>query len=285
MSAASLKPKPNPTIRQWLHAASQTLEAAGIPLARLDAQLLLADALQKDKAWLVAHDDVIVDDAQITLLQTQIERRCRHEPLAYIRQTCEFYGRDFYVDAAVLVPRPESETMIDLLKQLAPTLMQPNYPLTIIDIGTGSGALAISAALELPHAQVSACDIDTDALRVAQRNIAAHAVSVDLLQSDLLPPNHTYQVIIANLPYVPDGHTINQAAMIEPALAIFGGPDGLDLYRRLFMQISNRDAVERPILLFCESLPTQHHALAQLAKEHGYSLQKSEDFIQVFAFA
>jgi len=263
-------------ITDWLTANTKTLEAADVPTARLDCLVLLEDLLGKNKASILAHMDVTLHSDQLSTLRTQVEKRAKHVPLAFIRGHTEFYGREFIITENVLEPRPESETIIELLKKI-------NKVTTIIDVGTGSGALAITATLELPAISTHAVDIDPACLEVAQRNSDKHKTSIVLHQGDLLDPisNETLHeaVILANLPYVPNDYALNQAAMNEPRIAIFGGEDGLDLYRRLFEQI---DAKSRPSHIFTESLPFQHQVLQSIALQHGYTKITEDDFIQVF---
>jgi release factor glutamine methyltransferase len=267
-----------PNIDQWLAQASRQLQAAGISTARLDCLVLLEDCLNTDRTQLLAHGDQKLSREQFLALQTQIEERSQHQPLAYIRGKTEFYGRSFMISKSVLEPRPESETMIDLLKKL-PLEWERT---TIIDVGTGSGALAITAALELPLATLVATDIDPACLAVAGRNAKALGTKVSWHQTDLIKDIEltTPSVIMANLPYVPNDHQLNRAALNEPRLAIFGGPDGLDLYRQLFKQLSEQQ--QPPEAVLTESLPFQHQKLAELAGQHGFNLKQTQDFIQVF---
>jgi release factor glutamine methyltransferase len=269
------------TVSQWLNQATKLLETSGIGTARLDALILLCDCLGKNRAHLLAHPDLkLTRDQQDELLKL-LNRRSHHEPLAYIRGKTEFYGRSFSISKAVLEPRPESEMMIDLLLQKRNELREA----TIIDVGTGSGALAITAKLELPKTKVSAIDVDQKCLELAKENAARHSVSIEYITSDLLLhfPNHVSNspsVILANLPYVPDDYQINSAALHEPRLAIFGGADGLELYRTMFNQLSEwQDA---PLYVFTEALPFQHNALQNIASTQNFNMIAQEDFIQVF---
>jgi release factor glutamine methyltransferase len=268
-------------IEAWLNKSVRHLQAAGVGTARLDALVLLENATGKDRGWLLAHPESELEDKILRQLQQQVERRSRHEPLAYIRGKTEFYGREFIVSNAVLEPRPESETMIDLLKSLT---LPDNA--TIIDIGTGSGALAITAKLELPDTTVTAADIDPKCLEIARKNAGKHGTDISFLQGDLLQPvldagyDLARTTLLCNLPYVPNGFNINTAAGHEPRHAIFGGLDGLDLYRTLFAQLA--DMPTKPLYICCESLPTQHKTLAHLARSRGLALATSEDFIQIF---
>lgn len=260
----------------WLRQATQQLRQAGVETARLDCLVLLEDLLNKNRTHLLAHPDITLSSEQLNVLNEQISRRQRHDPLAYIRGKTEFYGREFIINEHVLEPRPESETMIDLLK----TVPLPPEPY-IADIGTGSGALGITARLELPAAHIVLVDIDHQALAVAQKNVNMFSIKATLLQDDLLANTSIrYDIILANLPYVPDGFHINPAARAEPRVAIFGGEDGLDVYRRFFEQLAQLS--HKPSYIFCESLPPQHDKLTYVAQCSGFQLTRTEDFIQQF---
>lgn len=285
------------TTQDWLQTSSEILNKNGIGTARLDCLVLLEDATGKDRAWLLAHPEenltklFTLQGVTLQQLNSKRRRRAEHQPLAYIRGKSEFYGRDFIVNKNVLEPRPESETMIELLKQLVAgrqSLVASN--LTIVDVGTGSGALAITAKLEIPNAKVIATDIDPKCLVVAKKNAQKLGAKVKFFQDDLLEPflqGYTLQnlqklftVLLCNLPYVPDSFKVNQAAAMEPKIAIFGGSDGLDLYRQLFKQINSLPA--KPYFVLCESMPPQHKKLAVIAKKAGYRLKSTKDFVQLF---
>jgi len=215
-------------------------------------------------------------------LAKKVERRAKHEPLAYIRGFTEFYGRKFRVNKRVLEPRPESETMIDLLKEVVTSnKKQITSGWRIADVGTGSGALGITAALELHNHNVDLFDIDSNALGVAKHNCELHELRLKAAKRDLLRNAHThYDVILANLPYVPTHFHINEAAAREPRIAIFGGSDGLDVYRRLFEQLAGFSW--RPSYIFTEALPPQHPKLTDIASANGLKLKTAQDFIQLF---
>lgn len=262
---------------QWLREAVEKLKKAGIGTARLDVLVLLEDVTGRDRAWLLANPDHELSSAKQAELTKLLNQRATHQPLAYVRGKTEFYGRTFVIMPAVLEPRPESETMIDLLKQLTDLPPEPR----IADVGAGSGALGITAKLELPKSHVELLEIDPKALKVAQTNVDKKSTSLKTTQSDLLQDSgQSNDVLLCNLPYVPDGHQINRAARHEPDIAIFGGPDGLDLYRKLFHQVKSLQ--KQPLFILTESLPPQHQALAQIAGEIDYDLTCTEDFIQVF---
>lgn len=267
------------TIYNWLQHAQQQLKRAGVDTARLDALVLLTDVSGQDKSWVLAHPDFALSEPQIALLNKYIIQRSAHVPIAYIRGKSEFYGRNFAVNTNVLVPRSESESLITLLVQYA----QNHTVSHIIDIGTGSGALAITAKLELPDIDVTATDISKACLDVAQHNARALDAAIRFMQGDLLaaiPRLQPQTALLCNLPYVPDGYPINAAATHEPKLALFSGPDGLDHYRTLFTQVNVLPT--KPACIITESLIDQHEALGKLAAEAGYRLTKQDGLAQLF---
>lgn len=265
------------TIGQYLSSATKQLSDAGIATARLDTLVLMEDRLQKDRSFLLAHPELKILNTDTIVLTKQLAKRVAHVPLAYIRGKSEFYGRDFLITPAVLQPRPESETMIELLLGL-------NLPavVRIADVGAGSGALGITAQLELPKATVELLEIDDKALKIAQMNVVNHTLAIRVIKSDLLKQSaQNYDVLLCNLPYVPDDFHINTSALHEPKIALFGGQDGLDIYRSLFTDIQNLQY--KPLYILTEALPPQHEALQVIATSHGYRLSQNADFIQVFA--
>src|SRR3990167_10679702 len=152
-------------LKDFLDQATRKLESAGIGTARLDSLVLLEDVLNRERAWLLSHPEIALQGRTLQSINAKLKRRLDHEPLAYIRGKTEFYGREFYVDSRVLEPRPESETMIELLKAL-------RLPVTtkIADVGSGSGALGITAYLETPRTRIDFYDIDPGTLEVAEYN-------------------------------------------------------------------------------------------------------------------
>jgi len=263
-------------VEAWLEKATIELEVVGIGTARLDCLVLLEDIAQKDRAFLLAHPELEITAKQLSSLSAQLERRKQHEPLAFIRGKTEFYGREFVLNKDVLEPRPESETMIDLLKGLK---LPANSK--IADVGSGSGAIGITVKLELPNSKVTMYEIDKNAIVISNKNAKLHNVAIETVESNLLSQVPSVpDVILANLPYVPDSYQINEAALMEPRVAIFGGPDGLDLYRKLFQQL--KDRAWKPSFILTESLPFQHNDLSAIAQAHGYKQTNENDFIQLF---
>jgi release factor glutamine methyltransferase len=274
-------------VHEYLKYYQSLLEKNNITTARLDTLVLLEDITCKDRAWLLVHLDYELSDDQTSKLNKLLNRRCEHEPLAYLREKTEFYGRDFVLTHDVLEPRPESENMIDLLRSLMasnPSSLnnsQSTKSMRIADIGAGSGAIGITAALELPNCSVTLIDIDEKALKVAKTNVDLFTLNLSIIKSDLLEQtDKNYDVLLCNLPYVPDNFQVNLAALHEPKIALFGGPDGLDVYRKLFNQVSNQ--VSQPLYILTESMPPQHSVLQSIASENAFDIHKTDDFIQVF---
>lgn len=254
----------------------QKLKDAGVDSPRRDCMVLIEDLLTKDRSWVNAHADFELSAEQIKVLDAQISRRIKREPLAYIRGKAWFYGRFFQVDPNVMVPRPESEAFIELLKTIKPK--------TIIDIGTGSGCLAITAKLELPKSQVIASDIDDKALKIAQRNAKKYNADIKFIQGSLLEPikglDFYSATIITNLPYVPDGLVTSGEIKYEPKNALFSGKDGLDHYRNFWEQIMELSSKPRYVL--AESLEDQHQKLNKMAESSDYKLTKKDILVQQF---
>lgn len=247
----------------------------------LDCEVLLCDVLDTNRAWLRAHSSEPVSSEASARYKSLIKRRQNAEPIAYIRGFAEFYGRNFEVSPSVLIPRPESEMMIELLKELhKDDDLGANYH--IADIGSGSGALGITAKLELPHSSVDFYDIDPATLEIAKDNARAHGLQARYYHQDLLADDHgPYDIVLANLPYVPLAYPINASAKHEPSIALFAGVDGLDLYRKLFIRFD--DIKWEPKEIYTESLAGSHKDLHAIAQRHGYSLIKEKDLIQVFS--
>jgi release factor glutamine methyltransferase len=261
-------------IQEWLrHAETQLRVTSSTP--RLDAEVLLSDFLQVDRSWLFAHDEHQLSIEQIGILEKRISKRCNNTPLAYIRGFAEFYGRNFIVNRHVLVPRPESEAFIECLFNIAQT---NRLPMRALDVGTGSGALAVSAKLELPTLEVHATDISTMALRIAQKNATMLGADVTFRQQNLLTGDAgKYDILLANLPYVPTT-MMHPSIEKEPFRALYSGADGLGHYRRLFRQLRANRA--RYVLI--ESLSEQHDALRHIAESSGYSLSRTVGLVQVY---
>ena len=225
------------TIAGFLVMARQALDEANIDTARLDSELLLSGLLNLPREWLLAHDDAEIDTPTWQKLCLALYARCSHTPLAYILGKKEFYGRSFIVTPDVLIPRPESEQIIASLNNL---IAKDDHIHTVLDIGTGSGCLAITIKLEHPELTVSATDISDKALAVARQNARQLNADVGFVKSNLLDKvDKAYDVIIANLPYVnPDWDFLSPELAYEPQRALFASDNGLALIKKLLDQAS-----------------------------------------------
>ncbi len=230
------------TVGQSLADARRTLTEAGIDDAALEAEILLRHLRHTSRAQLYLDIDVSLSEPQFAQFRSYIRRRLEGEPTAYILGRREFYGRDFLVGPDVLVPRPETELLVEKTLEVAAGYPRPR----IAEVGTGSGAVAVSLALELPLATVYATDLSPQALEVAAANCERHGVAerVILFAGDLLGPvpgQVDIDIIVANLPYVatPDMPSAGPVSR-EPRLALDGGDDGLDHVRRLCRQVKER---------------------------------------------
>ncbi len=230
------------TLRQALTLATQQLAASEHLRANAhrDAELLLLHTLQIPRTTLLAYPNRDLSLAEESLYESLLQRRLKNEPIQYITGQQEFYGLAFKVTAAVLIPRPETEHLVESVLHRLPQ----NQPLRIADIGTGSGAIAIALAVHLPQAQITALDLSPEALKIAQANAETNNVAnrITFLQSDLLAAvanEAPYDAIVSNPPYIPqtDSPTLHpEVRDHEPHTALFAGTEGLDIYRRLIPQ-------------------------------------------------
>lgn len=209
--------------------------AAAIGIERLDAQMLLLHVLGRpahDRAWLIAHDgDPVAAHAESAFLSA-CERRRSGEPVAYIVGKKEFFGLDLQVDARVLVPRPDTETLVAWGLEVAGTLAHV-VSLRIVDLGTGSGAIALALRSALPHAEVDAIDASEDALEVARANATRLGLAITCRRAEWLQGAGSFHLIVSNPPYVADDDPHLPALRHEPLSALASGVDGLDDIRRI----------------------------------------------------
>jgi len=236
------------TIAQSLAWATHDLRATS-ETPRLDAELLLAYVLGWARARLLAEGRLALTEAQATAFYELVTRRAALEPVAYLIGHKEFYGIDFLIDRRALMPRPETELLVELALDVARTENQkPRTDISgsvlgsrfsVLDLGTGSGAIAIALARHLPEARIVAIDISPDALALARQNVARHGLTerVRLLQGDLFGPlTEPVDMIVSNPPYTILADIDEGVRRYEPHLALDGGADGIDLYRRLLGQ-------------------------------------------------
>jgi release factor glutamine methyltransferase len=267
------------TVRTWLAHASDKLTEAGIGSAKLDAELILAHALGRDRAWLKAHDTDVLEEEQARVATALIKRRAAHEPLVHLTGTREFYGLDFEITPNVLTPRAETEQMVEWALKYAPKDSR------LVDIGTGSGAIAVAIAKHRPDLQITATEISERELAVARRNARRHNVKIRHIVSDLWTAlgDEEFETIVTNLPYLRADADLMPEVRREPAVALFGGSDGLDLYRRFLVDVPKH--LKTGGYLFTESDPWQHEALIKEATSRGLSPIEQGYFILGFRLA
>ena len=219
------------------HAEAQLRLGPHAERARLDAEALLLHVIGKNRAWLLTHGDEEFGGCTAARYGAMLQRRQRGEPIQYVTGECEFYGLRFRVTPAVLIPRPETEHLVERAIELA----RGSNAARIVDVGTGSGAIAVAIAHGVQAACVTSIDVLAEALEVACGNAERNGVDVRFLNGDLLEPvlGETFELVVSNPPYVPlsDAETLDvEVREHEPHLALFAGDDGLSVYRRLIPQ-------------------------------------------------
>jgi release factor glutamine methyltransferase len=246
LSAKTARPEPvegrgPATVRQTLRRAAAALAPVAAEEAALEAELLLAHALGTDRAHLYARLDEALAGETAQAFDGLLARRVAHEPAAYILGRREFYGLELEVTPAGIIPRPETETLVDLVLEFAhPRVSGGEF--RVADVGTGSGAIALAVAANLPRAEIVATDLSPEALALARRNAERHGLAsrITFLHGDLLAPlQGRADIIVANLPYVPTADFEAGPPEIrehEPRLGLDGGPDGLRIIERLLRE-------------------------------------------------
>ncbi len=273
------KNSPRLSIADFLAISTKTLSKAGIASARLDSELILAHVLRRSREWLLAHDATALTQSQQRQARQSLLQRTQRRPIAYLTGRRDFYGHSFLVNEQVLVPRPESEVILAILDELA----QDHHLRTVLDVGTGSGCLAISVKLTHPDLAVSACDISKSALLVARRNAARLLPSgqqIKFYQSDLLsdlPVGSQFDLIVANLPYLSPGQDgLSPELAYEPAIALYADDDGLSLIKQLIATAPARLTPGGYLLL--EMNTGQIETVANHATGYRYQVVKQEPF-------
>ena len=233
-------------ISELVRSAAGILRSAAREEPQRDAWYLLAAAMDRDLAWVLAHPEAEPTPSSERQFTGWIHERAEGRPLAYLTGHREFYGRDFLVDPSVLIPRPETEVVVDAcLKALAGSPGASGRRQSAVDIGTGSGCIAVTLAAEVPDLEVLATDVSAEALKLASTNASRLGVAgrVEFQLADLLPlPALQFDLIVSNPPYVAEGDESLEPGVrrYEPALALFAGTDGMDFYRRIIPLAAER---------------------------------------------
>lgn len=270
---------PTLSVKDWLDDATKQLVFANIGTARLDSELILAHTLRQNRSYLHAHQDDILSARDLEIANARLDLRLDHVPVAYIIGHKEFYGRRFRVSTATLIPRPETEALLDLLSEALPknSTLITEAPLRLVDVGTGSGILGITAKLEYPELDVTLVDISRHALKVAEQNARSLHAEVTTLRSDLLA-NYVFvaDIILANLPYVDPDWERSKETQHEPEEALFAANGGKALIFELLSQTNAKLATGGTLIL--EADPEQHEAIKSEAKKYGLLLQGEKDY-------
>ena len=267
-------------ISEWLKTATKSLKTANIPSARLDAELILANTLRKNRTYLHAHLDEKIDPRRFDIANARLDLRLDRAPIAYILGYKEFYGRKFTVSPSVLIPRPESEDLISLFLELTASEITEKV---LIDVGAGSGCLGITAKLERSNLSVILSDISKPALNVAEKNTNALNADVHIQQQSLLNGQlKPVDYIFANLPYVDKNWDVSPELQYEPEIALFAEDEGLKLILQLISQAPRCLTPEG--LLFIEADPQQHNRIIDEAVKNGFVKERVLNYILVLRF-
>ena len=267
-------------ISEWLKIAAKSLKIANIPSARLDAELILANTLRKNRTYLHAHLDEEIDPRRFDIANARLDLRLDRVPIAYILGYKEFYGRRFTVSPSVLIPRPESEDLISLFLELTASKIAEKV---LIDVGTGSGCLGITAKLERSNLSVILSDISKPALNIAEKNANALNADVHIQQQSLLNGQlKPVDYIFANLPYVDENWDVSPELQYEPEIALFAEDEGLKLILQLISQAPK--CLTPDGLLFIEADPQQHNRIIDEATKKGFIKERISNYILVLRF-
>ena len=266
------------TIQDILTGGTAYLESRGVEGARHSMQSLLVHVLGKNKTWLYLHYDDPLSEEQLAPLRELLRERGKGVPLQHLLGSTEFYRREFRTDTRALIPRPETEELVEMALSMA----RRNEGMRVLDMGCGSGIIGITLALELAkyHPDVVMVDISESALSLTLENATALSARVKTYRSDLfaawtpaednavVPPTG-FNLVLANLPYVPDGEEVATEVTHDPATALYGGPDGLDVVRRFLADA--RPHLAEGCLVMLEVGHDQGHATAALMADLGYT--------------
>lgn len=263
------------TLGEALKFGESALKAAGIDGGRLDTQILLEFVSGKDRSFILAHEEDALSTAQESQFKALITKRAERIPLVHLTNTREFYGIDLYINDDVLTPRVETEKMVDFAIKHVP------HGGKLIDIGTGSGAIAIAIKTHRPDLEVWATEVNDEALAVARKNVEALKLDIKLIKSDLFSKiSEQFDGVATNLPYLQNDADLMPEVQKEPAVALFGGDDGLDIYRRFLAQLPAH--LNAGGYLFTECDPWQQADLKTEAAKIG--LQPIEDDYFILGF-
>ena len=266
------------SIQDILTSGTAYLEARGIESARHSMQSLMVHVLGCNRTWLYLHYEDPLPEEKLVPLRELLKRRGKGEPLQHLLGSTEFFRREFRTDSRALIPRPETEELVEFALQMAPR----RQGMRVLDMGCGSGIIGITLALELAKQQpeVVMADISEAALSLALENATALGARVKTYRSDLftawdtpaegaVQPPDLFNLVLANLPYVPEGEAVSAEVQHDPATALYGGPDGLDIVRRFVKDALSH--LESGALVMLEVGHDQGEATRALMEELGYT--------------
>lgn len=226
------------TIESWLKEATVRLRENGVDSPLLEAQILLGNAMGRDRTWLITHSkDILSNSSEYHAAERDLTKRLNHVPLAYITGVREFFGRVFQVSEATLIPRADTEILVEAAIEVLPQGAK------ILDLGTGTGCIGITLKLERPDLQVTVSDISPEALSIAKKNVEALGARLEFVLSDCFESLGSYRFnhLVSNPPYVETSAELTpEVRFHEPSQALFAGEDGLDFYRRLAKEVDGR---------------------------------------------
>ena len=268
------------TISEWIHDATKELANDAIPSPRLDAEIILAHTLKHPRTYLHAHGDETISPRNEDIANARIDLRLDNVPIAYIIGHKEFYGRRFQVNPSVLIPRPESEQLITQLKQLLPatTALPGLAPKRLVDIGTGSGCLGITAKLEFPELDIAITDTSRHALAVATKNARLLGAELEAFTSDLLAEYpYSPDIVVANLPYVDKNWDfLSPELASEPSEALYANDGGLAIIKRCIEQVASRG--KTGTLLLLEADTRQLDTIVSYARAYKFKERLRDEF-------
>lgn len=266
------------TIKEAQELGEKILRRAKIESKHIDTSLLIEKVTGQPRSWGFAHPEFELSKEQSEKFMELLDKRRQRVPLVHLTNKREFYGIEFFIDERVLTPRVETEKMVEWAVKHAPKSSR------LIDIGTGSGAIAIAIKKHRPDLEIWATDLSSGALEVAKLNADKHKVRIEFVESDLWDsiPDEKFNTIVTNLPYLEDETELMPEVQKEPSVALFGGKDGLDIYRRFLSELPSHLA--KGGFLFTECDPWQHESLSKTTRSVGLNSIEQDYFILGFIY-
>jgi len=237
-----------------------------------EARILLASYLKKDQIWIITHAEENIEEEGYFGL---VKRRVNNEPIEYITNSASFYGKSFFVDSSVLIPRPETELLVELVVSTCKGIKRPR----IVEIGTGSGIISIMLACLVPDAIITAIDISEEALHVAKKNSKIHGVDIEFIKSDLCNSfnEKSFDILVSNPPYIANNEPLHVGLSYEPSLALYGGDIGDEILRKIIDIYKDRDIK----YLVCEMGYDQKDKIRSYLKDSNLKLEFYKDLSNI----